>query len=174
MKFFIPAIIVVIIFCVSPVFGQGFTELKDGEDSQINGMLVSYSVVKKETKKGSDLYRLTATVTNQDNNYTRLFEVATDYFNKEPQYALAYFQFTNANGKALSSTSTRFYPKPLYISVPYKCKKCTPVKKDEDPYNHYTKSVIIGTQLAAGSTLSEAFNIRVPEGEIPMVRVMIY
>jgi len=58
--------------------------------------------------------------------------------------------------------------------VPYKCKKCTPVKKDEDPYNHYTKSVIIGTQLAAGSTLSEAFNIRVPEGEIPTVRVMIY
>ncbi len=52
MKFFIPAIIVVIIFCVSPVFGQGFTELKDGEDSQINGMLVSYSVVKKETKRG--------------------------------------------------------------------------------------------------------------------------
>lgn len=174
MRNFIPIIILSIIILVSPVFGQEFTELKDGVDEQINGMLVSYSVVKKETKRGSDLYRLTATVTNQDNNYTRLFDVATESFNEEPQNALAYFQFTNANGKALSSTSARFYPKPLYISVPYKCKKCTPVKEDEDPYNHYTESIIIGSQLAAGTTLSEVFNIRVPEGEIPTVRVMIY
>ena len=174
MKIILSTFVLTTIFFYCTVFSQEFVELKNGEDAHINGMLVSYSVVKKETKKGSDLYRLTATVTNQNNNYTRLFDNAMESFNEVPENALAYFQFTNANGKAFSSTSARFYPKPMYINVPYKCKKCTPVKEDEDPDNHYTKSVIIGSQLAAGSTLSDVYNIRVSEGEAPTVRVMIY
>lgn len=174
MKNIVPALVIITILFVTPVFGQGFTELKNGEDAQINGMLVSYSIVKKETKKGSDLYRLTATVTNQNSKHTHIFDVAMESFIEEPQNAIAYFQFTNANGKALSATSGHFYPNPLYISVPYKCKKCTPVKEDEDPYNHYTESVVIGSQFPVGSTISKVYHIRVPEGEVPTVRVMIY
>jgi len=174
MKKILPALVLITILFVTPGFSQEFTELMDGEDAQIVGMLVSYNVVKRETKKGNDLYRLTATVTNQKSKHTHIFDVAMESFIEEPQNAIAYFQFTNANGKALSATSAHFYSKPLYITVPYKCKKCTPVKEDEDPYNHYTKSVVIGSQFPIGSTISKVYHIRVPKGEVPTVRVMIY
>lgn len=156
------------------LFAQRFTQLKNGEDSLVNGMIVSYNVVKKQTKKGNDLYRLTATVTNQENNYFRLFSTAQDFLVEETKNAFAYFQFTNATGKALSNTSAYFYPSPVHIKVPYECEKCPPLKKDEDPNEYYTKSVIIGTEFPVGSTLSKVYNIRVPEGEEPTVRVMIY
>jgi len=162
-----------LIFSV-PAFSQNFTELQHRKDVQINGLLVSYSVVNKGSKKGSDLYKLTATITNQGNDYLRIYSTAPKVFVKKPENALAYFQFTNATGKALSATSAHFYPKPMHIKVPYKCKKCPPIAKDEDPYNHYTKSVIIGTQFVSGSTMTKTFNIRVAEGNVPSVRVMIY
>ncbi len=167
-------LLIVAVFIINYANSQTFTMLKDGADTEIDGMLVSYNVIKKGTKKGSDLYRLTATVTNQNNNYMRIFENAIEAFSENPDFTLAYFQFTNANGKAFSSTSARFYPKPLYINVPYSCKKCKPVAKDEDPENHYNKQVVIGTQFPVGSTISKVYNIRVPEGEIPTVKVMIY
>lgn len=159
---------------VSPLFSQQFVDLKKEESVEVNELLASYTVVKKGTKKGSDLYKLTISITNRGNDFLRIFNQAVPTFIKKPENAIAYFQFTNANGKAMSATSARFYPEPKYVKVPYKCKKCPPVQKDEDPYNHYTKSVIIGSQFLAGSSLSRTLNIRVPEGEIPTVRVMIY
>jgi len=159
---------------INPLFSQEFVELNSGEDVRINGLLVSFSAVLKESKKDSDLYRLTATVTNQGGDYIRVFDYSPDVFTEKPENALAYFQFTNATGKALSATNAYFYPKPMYIKIPYKCKKCPPIKKDEDPYEHYVKSVIIGTQFVSGSTLTSIYNIRVAEGETPTVRVMIY
>ena len=112
---------------------QEFTDLSDGEDVEINGLLVSYTTVKKGTKKGADLYRLTATITNRGGDYVRIFDVSPEVFLQKPENAIAYFQFTNATGKAMSATNAHFYPKPKYIKVPYKCKKCPPVAKDEDP-----------------------------------------
>lgn len=169
-----PVLFLAFIILNSPIFGQEFADLENGMDTQINGLLVSYSVVKKETKKGLDLYRLTATITNQGNDYLRIFDASPEVFVEKPENALAYFQFTNATGKGLSATNGYFYPKPMYIKVPYKCPKCPPIKKDEDPYEHFSKSVIIGIQFVSGSTQSKVFNIRVAEGEDPAVRVMIY
>ncbi len=166
-------IIIINIIAIN-LYSQSFTELTNGNNVQIHGMLVGYTAVKKDTKKGSDLYRITATVTNQSSDYLKLFDYATETFEDNPQNALAYFQFTNANGKAFSSTSAHFYLNPKYIKVPYSCKKCPPVAKDEDPENHYTKSVIIGAEFVSGSTKSESYHIRVPEGEVPKVRVMVY
>lgn len=155
-------------------YSQEFVDLQSGDDVVINGLLVGFNVVKKETKKGADLYKLTATITNRGGDYIRIFDVSPELFVEKPENALAYFQFTNATGKAMSATNAHFYPKPKYIRVPYKCKKCPPIKKDEDPYDHYTKSVIIGTEFVSGSTISKVYNIRVAEGEIPQVRVMVY
>ncbi len=155
-------------------YSQEFVELRSGEDVEVNGILVSYNAVLKDTKKESDLYRITTTITNRGGDYMRVFSSSPEVFIEKPENAIAYFQFTNANGKALSATSEYFYPKPMYIKVPYKCKKCPPIAKDEDPYEHYTQTVIIGTQFVSGSTLSKVANVRVPEGEIPQVRVMVY
>ncbi len=165
--------LVVMLFSFQKVNSQDFVELKNGESAHIDGMMVSYTAVKKGNKKGSDKYLLTASITNQGADYIRIFNESTEQFIKEPHNALAYFQFTNANGKALSATSAHFYPDPKYIKVSYKCKKCPPIKKDEDPYNHNSKSVIIGTQFYSGSTKSKSFHIRVPEGEVPKVRVLV-
>jgi len=174
MKTYALVIGIIISILSNSLYSQGFIQLKKGEDSQVNGMIVSYNVVKKQTKKGNDLYRLTTTVTNQENNYFRLFSTAQDFIVEEKKNAFAYFQFTNATGKALSNTSAYFYPSAVHIKVPYECEKCPPLKKDEDPNEYYTKSMIIGTEFAIGSTVSKVYNIRVPEGEDPMVRVMIY
>lgn len=159
---------------IGSTFGQEFIELSDSQEIEINGLLVGYTSVLKESKKDSDLYRITTTITNRGDNYIRIFESSPDVFTEKPDNALAYFQFTNATGKALSATSAYFYPKPMYIKVPYKCKKCPPIAKDEDPYEHYVKSIIIGTQFVSGSTLTSQYNIRVDEGVIPKVRVMVY
>ncbi len=175
MKNLIPLItfILVIIF-TTPLVAQTFTQLEDGKDMQIDGMLVSYSVVKKKSKKGEDLYHLTATITSQESNHRRLFNTAQETLIEEPKNAIVYFQFTNATGKALSSTNAYFYPNRIYINVDYECDKCPPLKEDEDPYIHNSKSYIIGTEFPQGSTSSEVYNIRVIEGVIPTVRVMVY
>ncbi|MCD6090803.1 MAG: hypothetical protein J7J72_04845 [Bacteroidales bacterium] len=168
--------VLVLILCIfiSPLFSQSFVDLKAGEDVEVNGLLLSFTTVKKGNKKGADLYKLTASVTNHGADFLKVFNQGRETYIKAAEDAIAYFQFTNATGKAMSATSARFYPKPLYIKVPYKCKKCPPIKKDEDPYNHYTKSVVIGSQFVSGSSLSKTLNIRVPEGEVPTVRVMAY
>lgn len=165
-----------ILFCfsVNQGFSQNFVELTDGQDVELNGMLVSYNAVLKESKKESDLYRITTTITNKAGDFMRIFDVSPEVFIEKPENALAYFQFTNANGKALSATNAYFYPTPMYVKVSYKCKKCGPLQKDEDPYEYFTKSAIVGTQFVAGSTLSKVSNVRVSEGEIPKVRVMVY
>lgn len=160
---------------ISPLFSQEFVDLIKEESIEVNELLASYTAVKKGTKKGSDLYKITISITNRGNDFLQIFNEAVPTFIKKPENAIAYFQFTNANGKAMSATSARFYPKPKYIKVPYKCKKCPPpTDKKADAYDHYTKSVIIGSQFVSGSSLSRTLNIRVPEGETPTVRVMIY
>ncbi len=174
MKNFAYIFLIIFSFFANPLFSQSFVDLKDGKDIEINGILVGYNAVLKDSKKDSDLYRITTTITNRGGDYIRTFNVSPETFTEIPENAIAFFQFTNANGKALSATEAYLYPKPMYIKVPYKCKKCPPIAKDEDPYEHYTKSVIIGTQFVSGSTLSKTYNIRVGEGEIPTIRVMIY
>lgn len=167
--------ILILSLFISPLFSQEFIELKAGDNVEVNGLLLSFTVVKKGNKKGADLYKLTASVTNHGADYLKVFNQARENYIKAAEDAIAYFQFTNATGKAMSSTSAHFYPKPMYIKVPYKCKKCPPpTDKDEDPYNHYTKSVVIGSKFSSGSSLSKTLNIRVPEGETPTVRVMAY
>ncbi|MFK5857348.1 MAG: hypothetical protein QM503_14555 [Bacteroidota bacterium] len=161
-------------FIINPLAGQGFTELENGVDMEVDGMIVSYSVVKKQTKKGNDLYRLTATITSHTHTEIDIFNNAEDFLIEDPKGAIAYFQFTNATGKAFSETKAYFYPTPIYVNVDYTCDKCPPLKKDEDPKKHKSKSVIIGTEFPPGSTSSNVYNIRVPEGEEPTVRVMIY
>ena len=159
---------------IKPVVSQTFNNLENGKDMQIDGMLVSYSVVKKKSKKGEDLYHLTATITSQESNHRKLFNTARESFTEEPKNAIVFFQFTNATGKALSSRDAYFYPNKIYINVDYECDKCPPIKEDEDPYIHNSKSYIIGTEFTKGSTLSNVYNIRVLEGQIPTVRVMVY
>jgi hypothetical protein len=128
-KYTIILVFISILLSVNPLKGQGFTELKNGEDMLINGMVVSYSVVKKKTKKGSDLYRLTATITSRDNNHLQIFNTAQDYIIKEAKNAIVFFQFTNATGRSLSDTKAYFYPNPIYINVNYSCPKCPPLKR---------------------------------------------
>ena len=165
---------VILLSSVSTLKSQSFTNLANGKDMEINGMLVSYSVVKKKTKKGEDLYHLTATITSQQSNHLKLFNTAQEFVTEKPKNAIAFFQFTNATGKALSSTEAYFYPNKIYINVDYECKKCPPLEEDEDPYIHNSKSYIIGTEFPQGSTSSNVYNIRVLEGQTPTVRVMIY
>jgi hypothetical protein len=165
---------VLLIIFTTPITAQTFTQLEDGKDMQIDGVLVSYSVVKKKTKKGEDLYHLTATITSQESNHMKLFNTAKESMIEEPKNAIVYFQFTNATGKALSSTNAYFYPNKIHINVDYECDKCPPIKEDEDPYIHNSKSYIIGTEFPQGSTSSSIYNIRVIEGETPTVRVMVY
>lgn len=160
---------------ISPLFSQEFTDLNKEESVEVNQLMASFTTVKKGNKKGSDLYKITVSITNRGDDFQIIFDEAVPTFIKKPENAIAYFQFTNANGKGFSATKTHFYPKPKYIKVPYKCKKCPPpTDKKADKYDHYTKSVIIGSEFLSGSSLNRTLNIRVPEGEIPRVRVMIY
>ena len=167
-------IFITTLMMIKPVVSQTFNNLEDGKDMQIDGLLVSYSVVKNKTKKGEDLYHLTATITSQTDKYLKLFNTAKETLKEEPKNAIVFFQFTNATGKAFSVTNAYFYPNRLYINVDYDCDKCPPLKEDEDSYIHNSKSYIIGTEFPSGSTSSDVYKIRVPEGEKPTVRVMVY
>ncbi|MBN2236636.1 MAG: hypothetical protein JW729_03700 [Bacteroidales bacterium] len=175
MKKIIITTIVALGFLLNALSAQEFIVLENGQDQQINGMLVGFSAVLKETKKEADLYKITVTITNQGNDYLRIFESAPDVYIEKPEHAIAFFQFTNATGKALSATDARLFPHPLSVKVSYACKKCPPpTKKDEDPNEYYTKMAIVGTQFVGGATLNKVLNIRVPTGEEPKVRVMVY
>ena len=158
----------------SAVHAQQFITLHAGKNTQINGFTASYVAVLRKSKKGEDYYRVTVSLINNENDYLHLFGRATETFIKSDQEPLAVFQFANATGRGLSATKAKMYPHPLTISVPYKCKKCPPPSNPkEDPYNHYVKKYYIGVQLQHGSIIMGRYDIRVPAGMKPIVRVSI-
>jgi hypothetical protein len=154
---------------------QQLVTLQNGKSTQINHYTVSYVATLKKTKKSEDYYRISVSVTNTGNDFLQLFPQATLSFVKEHQQPLAYFQFVNATGKGLSATSGKLYPNPVRMVVPYKCKKCPPPPADskQDPYNHYSASYYIGVQFRHGSVKVHRYDIRVPSGTTPVVKVIV-
>jgi hypothetical protein len=174
MKRFFLTFLLVSFFAGVHLEAQQFVTLKAGKNTQINGITTSYIAALKKSKKGADYYRITVSITNNSSDLQQLFSEASLTFIKNNHQPLAYFQFVNATGRGLSATSGKLYARPLTMQVPYKSKKCPPPKDPkEDPYNHYVATYYVGTQFRNGSTISHTFDIRVPEGTIPVVRVMI-
>ncbi len=174
MNKFILSLFLISFFAGVHLEAQQFVTLKAGKNTQINGFTASYIAALKKSKKGADYYRVTVSITNNSNDYMQLFTEASSTFEKTNHNALAYFQFVNATGRGLSATSGKLYARPLTMQVPYKCKKCPPpTDPKEDPYNHYINTYYIGTQFRNGFTISHSFDIRVKQGTIPVVRVMV-
>jgi len=174
MKKFTLSFFVILLFAGMQLEAQQFVVLKAGKTTQINGVSASYIAALKKTKKGTDYYRVTVSITNNGSDFQQLFSEASLTFTRLDHQPLAYFQFVNATGRGLSATSGKLYARPMTMQVPYKCKKCPPPKDSkEDPYNHYVATYYVGTQFRSGSTISRTFDIRVTEGTIPVVRVMI-
>ncbi len=175
MKNFTLALLLVSFFSGMQAEAQQFIRLTAGKNTQINNMSVSYIAALRKSRKGEDYYRITVSVTNNGADYLQLFPRAVKTYVKTGHSALAYFQFVNATGRGFSATSGKLYARPLTMVVPFKCKKCPPPPPNskKDPYNHYVSTYIIGTQFRNGSTLSHSYNIRVPQGVVPVVRVMV-
>jgi hypothetical protein len=174
MKKFILSLFLVSFFAGMQLEAQQFVVLKAGKTTQINGISVSYIAAIRKTKKGEDYYRATVSITNNGGDYQQLFSEASKVFTKIGHNALAFFQFVNATGRGFSAVSGKLYARPLTIVVPYKSKKCPPpTDSKEDPYNHYVETYYIGMQFPSGATISKSFSSRVPEGVVPVVRVMI-
>ncbi len=135
---------------------------------------MSYVATMKKSKKSEDYYRITVSVTNSGSDYMELFREAETRFDKEHLQPLAFFQFSNATGRGFSATTGKLYPQPLTMPVPYKCKKCPPPSDSKkDPYNHYTVTYYIGVQFRHGSLITGRYDIRVPAGTKPVVKVIV-
>lgn len=175
MKKFTLSLFVVLLFAALSSEAQQFVILKAGKTTQINGISVSYIAALRKSKKGEDYYRITVSITNNGGDYQQLFSEASRTFTKSNHNALAYFQFVNATGRGFSATSGKLYARPLTMAVPVKCKKCPPPPADskKDPYNHYVLTYYVGMQFRSGSTITRSYSTRVPEGVVPVVRVMI-
>ncbi len=174
MKKFILSLFLVSFFAGMQLEAQQFVTLRAAKATQINGISVSYIAAIRKTKKGEDYYRVTVSITNNGGNIQQIFSEASKVFTKIGHNALAYFQFVNATGRGFSAVSGKLFARPLTIAVPYKTKKCPPpADRKEDPYNHYIVTYYIGMQFQRGATITRAYNIRVPEGTNPVVRVMI-
>ena len=153
---------------------QGFVELQEGRPQSVYGFDASYQVFKRKTKKGEDYYRITVTLTNTGNDWVHVFRVARRRFVKNEKTLLADFRFVNATGRGFSSTNGKLFPQPVYIKVPIDVKKNPPPKNPKaDPYNHYMKNYVAGMQVLHGQTMTRSFNVRVREGVIPRVQVLI-
>ncbi len=163
-----------LLFIAVDGFSQDFIDLKPGETQEINGVAVSYVAAKKKSRKGQDLYRVTVSITNHGGDYIQIFHMARKIFVKTDQNALAYIQFVNATGRAMSATSGKIYSKPLTVQVPIDIPKCPPPANPKaDKYNHVVRTYVTGTRFLSGSTLSRTFNVRVSQGSFPQVRVML-
>ena len=163
-----------LLFIAVDGFSQDFIDLKPGETQEINGVAVSYVAAKKKSRKGQDLYRVTVSITNHGGDYIQIFHMARKIFVKTDQNALAYIQFVNATGRAMSATSGKIYSKPLTVQVPIDIPKCPPPTNPKaDKYNHVVRTYVTGTRFLSGSTLSRTFNVRVSQGSFPQVRVML-
>ncbi len=175
MKKFILSLFLVSFFAGMQLEAQQSVILRAAKATQINGISASYIAAIRKTKKGEDYYRVTVSITNNGGNYQQLFSEASKVFTKIGHSALAYFQFANATGRGFSAVSGKLYAGPLSILVPYKSKKCPPpADSREDPYNHFIETYFIGMQFPSGATISKSFSIRVPEGVVPVVRVMMH
>ena len=162
------------IFVFSEMSAQQLVTLHNGKDTQINNYTVSYVATMKKSKKSEDYYRITVSVTNSGSDYMELFREAETNFDKEHLQPLAFFQFANATGRGFSATTGKLYPHPLTMPVPYRCKKCPPPSDSkEDPYNHYTATYYIGIQFRHGSLITGRYDIRVPAGTEPVVKVIV-
>ncbi len=175
MKKFILSLFLVSFFAGMQLEAQQFVTLRAAKATQINGISASYIAALRKSKKGEDFYRVTVSITNNGGDVQQIFSEASKVFTKIGHNALAYFQFVNATGRGFSAVSGKLYARPLTIMVPYKTKKCPPpTDSKEDPYNHYVETYFIGMQFPSGATISKSFSIRVQEGVIPVVRVMIH
>lgn len=167
----IPIIILLLLFGLQ-ASAQDYVDAKLGETKSNGNIEVNFTGVKKKTKKGEDLYRVNVTVTNQGTSWNVLFSTAERSYIKSNKSAVAEINFLNATGRGMSATTGWLFGTPVTIMVPYKCKKCPPPKdKDKDPYNHYIKNYVIGVSFQNGASIYNSYNIRVPEGSIPEVRV---
>lgn len=152
---------------------QDYVDLNLGDSQQLQGIQVNFNGVIKKTKKGEDYYRATVTVTNEGRSWYNIFDQAVTTYIKSEKSVVVHLNFLNATGRGMSATSGKIYGNPITVQVPYKCKKCPPPKDNkEDPYNHYLKPYVVGTQFLNGSSLVHSFSIRVHEGDKPKVRVM--
>ncbi|MBN2638718.1 MAG: hypothetical protein JXR65_06480 [Bacteroidales bacterium] len=153
---------------------QDYVDVKLGETKSNNTIEVNFSGVKKKTKKDEDYYRVTLTVTNLGPSWSNIFTTAVKNYIKSDKSAVAEVNFLNATGRGMSATTGKLFGNQITIQVPFKCKKCpAPKKKDEDPYNHYVETYVIGTEFLNGSSVFHSFSIRVPAGAIPDARVML-
>mgnify|MGYP000022345448 CR=1 FL=1 len=175
MKKFILSLFLISFFAGMQLEAQQFVTLRAGKATQINGVSASYITAIRKTKKGEDYYRVTVSITNNGGDVQQIFSEASRVYTKIGHTALAYFQFVNATGRGFSAVSGKLFARPLTIVVPYKSKKCPPpADSKEDPYNHYVETYYIGMQFPSGATISKSFSIRVPEGVVPVVRVMLH
>ena len=173
-KFFISYLFIFMFLGAGISEAQGFVDLSAGRTQRVYGFDASYQTFKRKTKKGEDYYRITVTVTNEGNNWIHVFPVAARRFRKNNKTFLADFRFVNATGRGFSATEGRLYPHPVYIKVPIDIKKNPPPKDPKaDQYNHYMKTYVAGIQVLNGQTMTRSFNVRVRQGAIPRVQVMI-
>lgn len=153
---------------------QSYVDLKLGESKQDDNIKATFNGAIKKTKKGEDYYRVTVTITNEGMGWHTIFDRAMQTYVKSEKSVIVHVNFLNATGRGMSSTTGKIYGNPIYVDVPIRVKKCPPPKdKKEDPYNHYLRRYVVGVQFANGSSLVHSFNIRVPEGTTPQVRVML-
>jgi hypothetical protein len=153
---------------------QDYVELELGQTKAMQSVQVNFNGVIKKTKHNEDYYRVTVTVTNEGRSWFTIFDRAVKSYVKSDKSVVAQMNFLNATGRGLSATRGKIYGRPIMVQVPYKCKKCPPPKsKKEDPYNHYLRPYVVGSQFQNGSSLVHSFSIRVPEGQKPKVRVML-
>jgi hypothetical protein len=173
-KVLISYLFIFLVFGTGISQAQGYVELQEGKVQNINGIDASYQTLKRKEKKGEDFYRVTVTLTNVGSNLLRMYEVATPTFIRNDRNALAHVRFVNATGRGLSATNGKVYSQPIMIKVPISVKKCPPPKNHkEDPYEHFLRTYVAGIQFLNGQTVTKSFNIRVEEGALPQVQVLI-
>lgn len=173
-KLFISYFFLFLVCGTGTSMAQGYVGLQVNKTENVDGIDVNYQTFKRKTKKGEDYYRVTVTLTNTGNNWIRIFPEAMRQFIKNDRTAFAHFRFENATGRGFSATMGKVFPQPIFIKVPISVKKCPPPKNPkEDPYNHYLRTYVAGVQFLNGETVTKSFNIRVREGIIPRVQVLI-
>lgn len=173
-KLLVSYLFIFLVFGSGITVAQGYVELQKDKTQNVSGIDVSYQTFRRKTKKGEDYYRVTVTLTNNGSNWIRIFPVALQRFVKNDRTAIAHFRFVNATGRGFSATSGRIFVQPIFIKVPISVRKNPPPKNPkDDPYNHYLRTYVAGIQFLYGATETRNFNIRVREGAIPRVQVLI-
>lgn len=145
-------------------FAQSWQKIEEGKTLHLEGMDVSYITSFIKTKKGQDIYAVTATISNNGPDLIRLFPQARYDFIEEPQNAWAHFRFTNATGKGLSSRQGYIYPESISMMFPFKC------NPDQKKPNY--KSRVIGLGMYSGQSRTNNWRMRVNQGD--KLEVMVF